>query len=276
MSASGKQPVSNEPLPIVAAEALPWLTVEQMREVDRVMIEELQITLARMMENAGSCLAEVARIMLGGSADGKHVVVLAGPGGNGGGGLVAARHLANSGANVEVCLSASPQALTPTPREQLEILLRIGVTAAPGRPGTAVPDLVLDALLGYLQSGDPRGATAELIDWATERRVLALDNPSGLELSTGQVRSPAVRAAATMTLALPKDGLRASGVAAHVGDVYLADISAPALVYERLGLNYRSPFAESRIVRVGSPASPTVSDAREGEGTTWARTTTWP
>ena len=189
---------------------------------------------------------------------------------------MAARHLANSGANVEVCLSASPPALTPAPREQLEILVRIGVAVAPGRPGTAVPDLALDALLGYSQSGDPRGATAELIDWATERRVLALDNPSGLELSTGRVRSPAVRAAATMTLALPKDGLRASGVAAHVGDVYLADISAPALVYERLGLNYRSPFAESRIVRVGSPASPTVSDAREGEGTTWARTTTWP
>ena len=70
MSASGKQLVSNERLPAVPAAALPWLTVEQMREVDRVMIEELQITLARMMENAGSCLAEVARIMLGGSADG--------------------------------------------------------------------------------------------------------------------------------------------------------------------------------------------------------------
>ena len=70
MVASGQQLASTERLPIVAAEALPWLTVEQMREVDRVMIEELQITLVRMMENAGSCLAEVARIMLGGSADG--------------------------------------------------------------------------------------------------------------------------------------------------------------------------------------------------------------
>ena len=141
---------------------------------------------------------------------------------------------------VEVCLSASPLALTPVPREQLEILLRIGVKVAPRRPGTAMPDLVLDAILGYSQSGDPRGAAAELIEWTAERRVLALDNPSSLELSTGQVRSPAVRAAATMTLALPKDGLRVSGVAAHVGEVYLADISVPTLVHERLGLNYRS------------------------------------
>jgi NAD(P)H-hydrate epimerase len=268
MPAPRQQPASNERLPIVAAEGLPWLTVEQMREVDRVMMEELQITLVRMMENAGSSLAEVARILLGGSADGKRIVVLAGPGGNGGGGLVAARHLANAGANVEVCLAVPPRALTPVPREQLEILLRIGVTAAPVPPPDATPDLVLDALLGYSQSGDPRGAAAELIEWTAERRVLALDNPSGLELSTGQVRSPAIRAAATMTLALPKDALRASGVAAHVGNVYLADISVPALVYERLGLNYRSPFAESRIVSVGSPVTPTVSDAREGEGTT--------
>ena len=267
MPAAGKQLASNVRLPAIAAAALPWLTVEQMREVDRVMIEKLQITLVRMMENAGSCLAEVARIMLGGSADGKRVIVLAGPGGNGGGGLVAARHLANAGAKVEVCLSVPPQALTPVPREQLEILLRIGVTAAPGRPPDAMPDLVLDALLGYLQSGDPRGATAELIDWTAERRVLALDNPSGLELSTGEVRSPAIRAEATMTLALPKDGLRASGAATHVGDLCLADISVPALVYEQLGLNYRSPFAGSRIVRVGSHGGVTGSDGREGEGT---------
>jgi NAD(P)H-hydrate epimerase len=221
-----------------------------------------------MMENAGSCLAQVARIMLGGSADGKRVVVLAGSGGNGGGGLVAARHLVNAGANVEVCLSALPKALTPVPREQLDILVRIGVAAAPGPPRTEAPDLVLDAVLGYSQKGDPRGAAGELIDWTSERRVLALDNPSGVELSTGEVRSPAVRAAATMTLALPKHGLRASGAAAHTGDLYLADISVPRLVYEQLGLNYRSPFAASRIVRVGASAGLTDSDAREGEGTT--------
>jgi NAD(P)H-hydrate epimerase len=239
-----------------------------MREVDRVMIEELQITLVRMMENAGSCLAEAARLLLRGSAFGKRVVVLAGSGGNGGGGLVAARHLANGGAVVEVCLSAPPEALTSLLREQLEILRRIGLPEAPWRPRTEAPDLVLDALLGYSQRGDPRGAVAELIDWTAGRRVLALDNPSGLELSTGRLRSPAVRAAATMTLALPKEGLRAPEASSHVGDLYLADISVPALVYKRLGLNYRTPFVGGRIVRIGSSTDRKESDVGEAEGPT--------
>src|SRR5262249_20465652 len=87
-----------QPFPVVDAKAVPWLSVEQMREVDRIMIEELRISLVRMMENAGRGLAQVARELLGGDAAGRSVFVLAGTGGNGGGGLVAARHLTVAGA----------------------------------------------------------------------------------------------------------------------------------------------------------------------------------
>lgn len=214
------------------------------------MIEEFQISLVRMMENAGSCLAELARRMLGGDLSDRSVVVLAGVGGNGGGGLVAARHLANALADVEVCLSASPGDLSPVPREQLRILERMTVPITTGKPRVPRPDLVIDALLGYSQAGDPRGAAAQLISWTTGRPVVALDTPSGLELSTGTVHRPTVRARATMTLALPKEGLRVEGASTVVGDLYLADISVPPLVYERLGLDYSSPFAGGRVVRV--------------------------
>lgn len=238
-------------IPEIDSAAVPWLTVEQMREVDRLMVEEAGISLVRMLENAGRNLALLARRQLGGDVAGRRVRVLAGRGGNGGGGLVAARHLAAAGAQVEVRLSGPPEELAPAPADERAILGRIGVPVAvgPARPGRD-PELVIDALLGYSQQGEPRGTTAELIESAAGRRVLSLDVPSGLELSTGALREPFVHALATLTVALPKEGLRAPGAAAAVGELYLADISVPPAVYARLGVAYRSPFGASTIVRL--------------------------
>ena len=75
----------------VSRSAVPALTTEQMRAVDRAMVDDLHIELIQMMENAGRTLAELAIARFSPTL----VTVLAGPGGNGGGGLVAARHLAN-------------------------------------------------------------------------------------------------------------------------------------------------------------------------------------
>ncbi len=238
---------SAAPVAAVAADALAWITVDQMREVDRLMTEELGIALEQMMENAGNELARLARFLLGGGAGGCRVLVLAGPGGNGGGGMVAARRLVAAGADVEVWLSVEPERLAPSPRGQYEILRHMGVPAglrASEEPGEA--NLVLDALLGYGQDGPPRGETARLIELAAERRVLALDVPSGLELATGTLHRPHVRAEATLTLALPKRGLDDPAA----GDLYLADISVPPSLYERLGIPFRSPFGSSPLVRL--------------------------
>lgn len=230
-----------------------------MREVDRVMIEELGISLVRMMENAGRNLALLARTLLGGDAKGHRILVLAGRGGNGGGGLAAARHLVVAGAEVEVQLSDPAEELAPTTAEQLAILERMGVPIAVGAPaGLDTPELVVDALLGYGQRGAPRGAAAALIERSAGLRVLALDVPSGLEIETGRRHSPFVRAEATLTLALPKEGLRAPGAAEAVGELYAADISVPARVYERLGIPHATPFGRHTIVhiearRVGRP-----------------------
>ncbi len=79
--------------------SFPTVSAEQMREVDRMMVEDLGIQLLQMMENAGRALAHRARVMLGGEAVGRRVTVLAGSGGNGGGGLVAGRRLALWGAS---------------------------------------------------------------------------------------------------------------------------------------------------------------------------------
>ena len=89
-----------------------------MRDVNRVAIE-LGLTLTRMMENAGANLAWLASVMLGGEVYGRRITVLAGPGGNGGGGLVAARRLIGWGADVAVRLASDPADLAPVPLERV-------------------------------------------------------------------------------------------------------------------------------------------------------------
>jgi NAD(P)H-hydrate epimerase len=238
-----------------APDAVPWLSVAQMRQVDRLMVDEMGISLLLMMENAGRNLAVLARALLGGDVFGRRVHVLAGVGGNGGGGLVAARHLHSAGAHVHVSMSAHPEQLAPVTAVQLQLLRSIGVPVGVGVPSTPEPELVLDALLGYSQSGAPRGKHARLIDWCAGRRTVALDVPSGLELKTGTVHTPRVRAEATLTLALPKHGLRAPGAPDVVGNLFLADISVPPVVYQRVGAEHPSPFGRGPIMHLGSATS---------------------
>ena len=225
----------------VSRTAVPSLTTEQMRAVDHVMVEDLHIELVQMMENAGRSLAELAIIRF----SPRSLTILAGPGGNGGGGLVAARHLANRGCQVQVVLT-EPDRLTPVPAHQADILARMGVTIA-SRPATA--DLIIDAMIGYSLRGNPAGAAAQLITWANDQAapVLALDTPSGLDLTTGTAATPAVWAAATLTLALPKVGLLD---APNVGELYLADISVPPLVYQRMGIPVPELFRQASLLRI--------------------------
>ncbi len=162
---------------------MPWISVAQMREVDRVAVE-IGLSLTRMMENAGAALAGLALALLGGDARGRRIGALAGLGGNGGGGLVAARRLLGWGADAEVRLSDRPEAFAAVPHEQLAILTAAGARIEVGADGLAAPDLLLDAILGYGQRDEPREAAAELIAAAEGARVLSLDVPSGLARSS--------------------------------------------------------------------------------------------
>jgi NAD(P)H-hydrate epimerase len=226
-----------------------------MREVDRAMIEDYRILLIQMMENAGRGLARVARDrFLGGDPRGKTVLVLAGTGGNGGGGLVCARRLHGWGARVAVFLSRPPSAFTEIPAHQLDVVRRMGLPIAEADESMRLSEaaLLVDALIGYSLSGAPRAVAAHLIRQANAHGapILALDAPSGLDTTTGTVYDPAIRAAATVTLALPKDGLRAAP--AQVGELYLADISVPPELYGEptLALPVGPIFAQDDVIRL--------------------------
>jgi NAD(P)H-hydrate epimerase len=235
---------------------IPTVSVAQMREVDRIMVNELHIELLQMMENAGRCLAAHTRTWLGGELIGRHVVVLAGSGGNGGGGLVAARRLTIWGASASVVLGQPRDQVRGIPAHQLEILERMEVPM--WTPDQFSPDVlrhaeaIIDALIGYSLQGPPREPIASLIRAANRAPapVIALDVPSGLDGDSGQAFDPTIRAATTLSLALPKTGLTRLAARELVGDLYLADISVPAQVYQRLGLETGPIFAASDIVTV--------------------------
>lgn len=203
----------------------PSVTRQQMIEVDRIMIDELGISLAQMMENAGLQLARLAVERY----DPGSVTVLVGSGGNGGGGLVAARRLASWGIPVNVALTSAD--LAGIPAAQLSIVRSMGISIGDPVAG----DLILDSVLGYRLSGPARGRAEEFIYWANDESipVLALDTPSGVDVDTGLAPGAGVYADATLTLALPKIGLFEGN---FVGELFVADISVPPFVYERLGL----------------------------------------
>jgi NAD(P)H-hydrate epimerase len=76
--------------------------------------------------------------------------------------------------------------------------------------------------------------------------------PSGIDSTTGAVHEPVVRATATLTLALPKEGLFAGDAPEHVGELYLADIGVPPELYARpsLGLEVGPVFARDEVFRL--------------------------
>jgi NAD(P)H-hydrate epimerase len=237
---------------------IPYLTTEQMVAVDRAMVEDYRIQLVQMMENAGGNLARLARQrFLEGDPRGKRVAVLAGSGGNGGGALVCARHLHNHGACVDVYLTREGWQLKPVPAHQLEILRRMGVPifdGPPVTPGVRPEQLIIDGIIGYSLKGGPQGTAETLIRWANGQDVpvLALDVPSGVDAKTGTVFDPAITATVTMTLALPKQGLRASAAREHIGELYLADIGVPPKLYAGLDPPVRVEplFSKSEILRL--------------------------
>jgi NAD(P)H-hydrate epimerase len=225
---------------------VPAVTADQMREVDKIAIEETGPNLYQMMENAGRSLAQKTIDMLGETWRDSAVLVLAGVGGNGGGGICAARHLANRGIDVRLVISDESR-LSGVPADQLSVY-----RATKGQLGKAADledveaSLVVDALIGYSLNGPPRGAPLELIDWVstTDSPVLSLDVPSGVNSTTGESPESHVTATETLTLALPKTGLNVEAV----GSLSLADIGIPHEVYRRAEIDVPGELFDDRWI----------------------------
>ena len=240
-----------------------------MREVDRIAVEDFGLEILSMMENAGRNLSDNVKEMLGvmGPAEKnpETVVVLAGSGGNGGGGLACARHLRNRGFAIEVILDRQADELRGAARHQLQVLRASGLQPLPASQAREVisrAGMVVDALIGYGLRGAPQGTTEGLIQLCNGEasRVISLDVPSGLDATTGESPGAEVRPERTLTLALPKTGLARAG-----GELYLADIGIPPQLYQRLEISIPPLFSSNYWIRLITEAeSPQGAAAGHG------------
>jgi hydroxyethylthiazole kinase-like uncharacterized protein yjeF len=214
------------------------LTCQQIRELDRLAIEQIGIPGLVLMENAGR---NAAAFIYGTLPDPARsaVLILCGAGNNGGDGFVIARHLHNAGVPVAVVLSAPSERIRGDAETNLRILERMGLRLvrafepeglSQARADAEQADLIVDALLGTGSKGAPRGVGAELIqiaNAAARARRVAIDIPSGLDADTGEVHEPCFRAYATVTMVAAKVGFAAASAIPVVGRVVVVDIGAP-------------------------------------------------
>ena len=228
-----------------------YVTAVEMRRMDDVTIHEFHVDVLVLMENAGRATATLAKQMLRETTFGKRVACLVGGGNNGGDGMVAARHLANWGAEVNVIVGATKDRMKDVPLGQLYVLEKMGIPILLGSYNLRDYDLLIDGLIGYGLEGNPRDKVAVMIRDANAsgRPILALDLPSGMNATTGEAYDPCIRATATITLALPKTGFLKPGASPYIGNLYLADISIPQKVYQSFRLQ-KTLFQADSIVKI--------------------------
>lgn len=163
---------------------------------------------APLMERAGRAAAEVARDLLGGGAGGK-VLLLAGPGNNGGDAFVVGRHLLQWFFDVTVVFAGVDSALPPDAAAACRAYLDAGGTSVSTIPPDWRGALVIDGMFGIGLTRPVGSPYAEWIAWANGAKtpILALDIPSGLHADTGIALGPVIVAAATSTFIGLKPGL---------------------------------------------------------------------
>lgn len=214
------------------------VTAAQMKEIDRAAIVARGIPSLDLMERAGVAVARCASAMIREGRLHPRVLLFAGKGNNGGDAFVASRHLQAEGIATRTVLLAHRGDISRDAAENLRRLegagggVAVAETAAglgAVRESAGSFDLVIDGILGTGVSGTVGGIFAEAIAFIRGLRVpaIAIDVPSGLDATTGRVCGTAVRAAATVTMGLPKTGMIAADAPEHCGRIRVADIGLP-------------------------------------------------
>jgi len=184
-----------------------------------------------LMERAGLAAAELAREIIG---DGKDILIVAGPGNNGGDALVAARHLQSWWFRVSVVMAGDTAKLPADAGAALHAWRDAGGTLLDAIPADGHWDLVVDGLFGIGLARNLSEGYLELVRHLNRLGlpVLALDVPSGLDADSGQRFGAAVRASHTLTFIALKPGLLTAYGTEDCGKIHVADLGLdpPALL----------------------------------------------
>ena len=231
------------------------LSREEVRSLDVRAARELSLPTLVLMENAGRGAAEILRQHAGADA---RVLIVCGPGNNGGDGGVVARHLDAWGYAVRVLWLAEQSALRGDAAAQWEIVEKSGIPQiAASDPADRFDTLLQDAdwlvdgLFGTGLSRPIEGPARRVIEAlnGSGKPILALDLPSGLDCDTGEpLGGLAVRARVTVSFVAPKLGFSMPGAAVFTGTVEVAEIGLPRCLL--------APFlVDSEKSPIGPPGS---------------------
>ena len=245
------------------------VTGAEMRELEAAAVAA-GISESQLMQEAGLAVAQEAWMLLG-TLEGRHIVILAGPGNNGRDGLIAARHLNEWGAGVAVYAP-----LGHTRDDDLDELTSREISVANGADDAdggqldellASADLVVDALLGIgnsraLDAGSPIGVALTKLAAArlgfNPPKVVAIDLPTGVDADSGAADPLTVPPDMTVTFGLPKVGMYQSPASALVGRVQVIDIGIPKAAQDAVRLE----LLTARWAREALPRRPV--DANKG------------
>lgn len=212
------------------------LELKQFREMDYYAVENYQLPIELMMENAGLHLARLVSSM---AQPGSNIKIGVGNGNNGGGGLVAARRLSAWG--YHVYLDFFTEITKMLPLMQLERALKFGAKKEP----IENPDMWIDAYLGFLQKLPLAPALNRRMEEANKSAAIkiSLDIPTGF---LGEMNPFTFNASKVLTLAVPKKILL--NLLAET-EVYVADLGIPGELYKKFGINL-PPFQKNSIIQL--------------------------
>lgn len=237
--------------PALSWHQVPTVPSAALRTADAQARSRFGIEPMQLMEIAGWQVARFVDAYLD-STRGRHVLIVAGAGNNGGDALVAARFLHQRGAVVSASI-VPPRDPASLVAHHAATIQRMGIPLREAPDGVnGFTDAVVDGLLGTgirLPLREPAPRIIEAVN-ATGRLVLAIDVPSGLDADTGMGAEAAVRAAATLTLAAPKPGLAG---APNAGRVFVADLGMPPALFGADAQALAALYAVGDLVELVGP-----------------------
>ena len=239
-----------EAVKILGDKPMPVLNRAKVREVDAVAMKEYCVPGIVLMENAGRNASEVI-VRLFNSISDQDIVVVVGPGNNGGDGLVIARYLELAGAKVRVVLATPPQRFRGDSLTNFEIINRSGIdhvclagaSAELWKNALNSATCIVDAILGTGTRDVARGDSKAAIDSILARtkidprpHVISVDVPSGFDCDSGTPCGSCVQADDTLTFVASKQGFTTTDASLFTGRIQVIDIGVPQVVRNRFGL----------------------------------------
>ncbi len=215
------------------------LSFKQMKKLDYYTVDNYNLPIELMMENAGLHLAKLTSSII---KTGNKILIGVGKGNNGGGGLVAARRLKAWG--YDVFIDIPDKNLNELTRKQLERALSFGVIVE----NISNPDIFIDAYLGFSQRFPLQKVYKKAI---AEKNVLtckkiSLDVPTGLPEKNTQI-SEFINSDYILTLASPKKVLYSNKLNA---EIYVADLGLQHHVFKEFDFNFNIPFEKNSIFKL--------------------------